>query len=139
MTRPKKRGRAGGKLDGKFWREFPPARVGKFEGTVLVKMPVKGGALLAGWKTTYGSKNVGPWAKEKLKILTDYVQIASGHPQRNIRTCAFVDVFSGPGKSKNQRKIRTHRWQPLLLRTSRRKKSGPFSSIYISDADQQLF
>ncbi len=29
-------------------------------------------------------ENVGPWAKEKLKILTDYIQISA--LQKNIRT-----------------------------------------------------
>lgn len=40
-------------------------------------------------------ENVGPWAKEKLKILTDYIQISSS-ARKKFTHCAFVDVFSGP-------------------------------------------
>jgi hypothetical protein len=59
-------------------------------------MPVEGEHY---WRDKDGLwvENVGPWAKEKLKILTDYVQISSG-TRKKFSHCAFVDVFSGPGK-----------------------------------------
>jgi three-Cys-motif partner protein len=61
-------------------------------------MPVQGEHY---WQDESGLwvENVGPWAKEKLKILTDYVQISSS-TRKKYTHCAFVDVFSGPGKSK---------------------------------------
>jgi three-Cys-motif partner protein len=81
-------------------------------------------------------ENVGPWAKEKLKILTDYVQIASG-TRKKYTHCAFVDVFSGPGKSKIRGKSELIDGSPVAA-YKQAQKSGPFSNIYISDADQQL-
>lgn len=45
-------------------------------------------------------EKVGRWAVNKLKILTDYVY-ASGGARKNFYHpgTAFIDVFSGPGRS----------------------------------------
>jgi len=46
-------------------------------------------------------ENVGPWAVDKLKIVTDYIQ-ASGAARRRYLGfgAAYIDVFCGPGRSK---------------------------------------
>jgi three-Cys-motif partner protein len=45
-------------------------------------------------------EKVGPWAKDKLEIVGDYIQI-SGATRRKYRENqpAFIDVFCGPGRS----------------------------------------
>jgi hypothetical protein len=46
-------------------------------------------------------ENVGHWAIDKLRIVTDYVQ-ASGAARRGYLTVgpAYIDVFCGPGRSR---------------------------------------
>jgi hypothetical protein len=46
------------------------------------------------------AEKVGPWAMEKLDIVASYIQI-SGPTRRKYRDNrpAFIDVFSGPGRS----------------------------------------
>jgi three-Cys-motif partner protein len=98
-------------------------------------MPVQGEHY---WRDEDGLwvENVGPWAKEKLKILTDYVQISSG-TRKKYSHCAFVDVFSGPGKSKIRGTSELIDGSPVAA-YKQAQKSKAFSSIYISDADQEL-
>jgi hypothetical protein len=45
-------------------------------------------------------EKVGPWAKDKLEVVGDYIQI-SGATRRKYRQNrpAFIDVFCGPGRS----------------------------------------
>jgi three-Cys-motif partner protein len=81
-------------------------------------------------------ENVGPWAKEKLKILTDYVQISSG-TRKKFSHCAFIDVFSGPGKSKVRGTSELIDGSPVAA-YKQAQKSKSFSKIYISDTDQEL-
>jgi three-Cys-motif partner protein len=81
-------------------------------------------------------ENVGPWAKEKLKIITDYVQICSG-TRKKYTHCAFIDVFSGPGKSKIRTTNELIDGSPVAA-FKKAHRSGPFSQIYISDADEEL-
>jgi len=81
-------------------------------------------------------ENVGPWAKGKLKILTDYIQISSG-ARKKYTHCAFVDVFSGPGRSKIRGTSELIDGSPVAA-YKQAKKSKAFSSIYISDADHEL-
>jgi three-Cys-motif partner protein len=81
-------------------------------------------------------ENVGPWAKEKQKIITDYVQISSA-TRKKYTHCAFLDVFSGPGQSKIRTTGELIDGSPVAaLKQSQR--SVPFSKIYISDADDEL-
>jgi three-Cys-motif partner protein len=81
-------------------------------------------------------ENVGPWAKEKLKILTDYVQITSS-TRTKYRHCAFLDVFSGPGKSRIRDTSELIDGSPVAA-YKQAQQNSPFSQIYISDADEQL-
>ena len=99
-------------------------------------MPTKGDHY---WQDEDGLwvENVGPWAKEKLKILTDYVQICSGTRKKYTHR-GFIDVFSGPGKSK----IRTTSNELIdgspVAAFKQAQVAIPFSQIYISDADGEL-
>jgi three-Cys-motif partner protein len=98
-------------------------------------MPVQGEHY---WRDENGLwvENVGPWAKEKLKILTDYVQI-SGKTRKKYTHCAFVDVFCGPGQSKIRDTSELIDGSSVAAH-KQAQKSNPFSSIFISDADQEL-
>jgi three-Cys-motif partner protein len=81
-------------------------------------------------------EKVGPWAKEKQKIITDYVQIASA-TRRKYKHCAFIGVFSGPGRSQIRDTGELIDGSPLAAYKQGRA-SHPFSSIHISDADPDL-
>jgi hypothetical protein len=46
-------------------------------------------------------ENVGPWATEKLKIVTDYIQASGAARRRYLGSgAAYIDVFCGPGRSR---------------------------------------
>jgi three-Cys-motif partner protein len=46
-------------------------------------------------------ENVGPWAVDKLKIVTDYIQASGAARRRYLSTgAAYIDVFCGPGRSR---------------------------------------
>ena len=49
-------------------------------------------------------ENVGPWAVDKLKIVTDYIQASGAARRRYLETgAAYIDVFCGPGRSRIRR------------------------------------
>jgi three-Cys-motif partner protein len=84
-------------------------------------------------------ENVGRWAADKLKIVTDYIQASGGARRRYLATgAAYIDVFSGPGRSR----IRTTRQfidgSPVAAFKKARDSLAPFTSINISDADPEL-
>jgi three-Cys-motif partner protein len=81
-------------------------------------------------------ENVGPWAKEKLEILTDYIQISSA-TRRKYTHCAFIDVFSGPGRSRIRDTPDFIDGSPIAA-YRQSLKSQPFSAFHISDADHDL-
>jgi three-Cys-motif partner protein len=85
------------------------------------------------------AEKVGPWATDKLKLLADYIQ-ASGAARRKYlhNGPAFIDVFSGPGRSL----IRTNGayvdGSPVTAFKQGAKSVAAFASIEISDADPDL-
>lgn len=81
-------------------------------------------------------EKVGSWAKEKQKIITDYVQIASA-TRRKYKHCSFIDVFSGPGRSQIRDTGELIDGSPVAAYKQGRA-SHPFSSIHVSDADKDL-
>jgi three-Cys-motif partner protein len=81
-------------------------------------------------------ERVGPWAKEKQKIITDYVQIASATRQK-YKHCSFIDVFCGPGQSQIRESNELIDGSPITA-YKRGCASHPFSSVHISDADEDL-
>lgn len=82
-------------------------------------------------------ENVGPWAKEKLKILADYVQISSS-ARKKYTHCAFIDVFSGPGKSRIRDTEELIDGSPVAAFRQATRGQSPFSAVYLSDADPEL-
>lgn len=81
-------------------------------------------------------ENVGPWAKEKLKILTDYIQIAS-ETRKKYEHCAFIDVFSGPGRSRIRDTNEMIDGSPVAA-FKQANQRWPFSSVCVSDLDPEL-
>ena len=81
-------------------------------------------------------EKVGPWARDKQKIITDYVQIASA-TRRKYSHSSFIDVFCGPGQSLIRDTTHLIDGSPVAA-----YKQGclghPFSSVHISDADAEL-
>jgi three-Cys-motif partner protein len=98
-------------------------------------MPSKGESYYQDEKGLWVEK-VGPWAKDKQKIITDYVQIASA-TRRKYPHCSFIDVFCGPGQSQIRETGQLIDGSPVAA-----YKQGcighPFSSVHISDADDDL-
>ncbi len=84
-------------------------------------------------------ENVGPWAKDKLKIVTDYVQASSAARRRYLRPGAvYIDVFCGPGRSKIRTTGQFVDGSPVAAYQKAKGSLAPFTSIKISDADPQL-
>jgi three-Cys-motif partner protein len=81
-------------------------------------------------------ERVGPWAEEKQKIITDYVQIASA-TRRKYKHCSFIDVFCGPGQSQIRDTGELIDGSPVAA-YKQGCASHPFSHIHVSDADADL-
>lgn len=98
-------------------------------------MPVSGERY---WQDEEGLwvENVGPWAREKQKILTDYIQICSATRAKYVHR-TFIDVFSGPGQSKIRSDGKLIDGSPVAA-FKKALADKPFSKIYISDADGDL-
>jgi three-Cys-motif partner protein len=98
-------------------------------------MPVSGDQY---WQDENGLwvENVGPWAKEKLEIVTDYVQIASA-TRRKFSNCGFIDVFCVPGRSRIRDTSELIDGSPVAA-FKKSLNSSPFSSFHISDSDAEL-
>jgi three-Cys-motif partner protein len=84
-------------------------------------------------------ENVGPWATDKLKRVTDYIQASGAARRRYLRSgAAYIDVFCGPGRSR----IRTTRefidGSPVAAFKKAKSSLAPFTSVNISDADPEL-
>jgi three-Cys-motif partner protein len=84
-------------------------------------------------------EKVGRWAVSKLKILTDYVY-ASGGARKNFYGpgTAFIDVFSGPGRSLIRSSNQLIDGSPVAAFKRAMESPGRFTSINISDADDNL-
>jgi three-Cys-motif partner protein len=84
-------------------------------------------------------ENVGPWAKHKLKLLTDYIQ-ASGGARNKWRHngAALVDVFCGPGRLRIRTTGEFIDGSPVAAFKQGRKSLAEFTTIEISDANPEL-
>jgi three-Cys-motif partner protein len=84
-------------------------------------------------------ENVGPWAVDKHKIVTDYIQ-ASGAARRRYSgsETAYIDVFCGPGRSKIRTTGQLIDGSPVAAFKKAQGSLAPFTSINISDADPEL-
>lgn len=81
-------------------------------------------------------ENVGPWVKEKHRILADYVQIA-GATRRKFQSRCFIDVFCGPGKARIRDTAELVDGSSLVA-YRQSMNLAPFTSVCVSDADPDL-
>jgi three-Cys-motif partner protein len=86
-------------------------------------------------------EKVGAWAKTKHRLLTDYIQ-ASGGARANSHFArsgaAYIDVFSGPGRLLIRDTTDYIDGSPVAAFKQGLKSPARFSSIEISDFDQEL-
>jgi three-Cys-motif partner protein len=84
-------------------------------------------------------EKVGSWAVDKLKIVTDYVY-ASGGARKNFAQsgAAYIDVFCGPGRSLIRNTNQFIEGSPVAAFKRALESPGRFTSINISDADDEL-
>jgi three-Cys-motif partner protein len=84
-------------------------------------------------------EKVGPWAKDKLEIIGDYVQI-SGATRRKYRKNrpAFIDVFCGPGRSLIRTTGEYIDGSPLTAFKQGKQSAERFATIEISDLEPEL-
>src|SRR5262249_4380321 len=81
-------------------------------------------------------EKVGPWAKDKLEIVGNYIQI-SGATRRKYRENrpAFIDVFCGPGRSVVRGTGEYIEGSPVTGFKQGKHSVEPFATIEISDLD----
>ena len=84
-------------------------------------------------------EKVGPWAKDKLEIVGDYIQI-SGATRRKYRENrpAFIDVFCGPGRSLIRSTGEYIDGSPVTAFKQGKHAAERFATIEISDLDPEL-
>jgi three-Cys-motif partner protein len=84
-------------------------------------------------------ESVGPWAREKLKIVTDYIQASSAARRRYLASgAAYIDVFCGPGRSKIRTTGKLIDGSPIAAFKKAKASLAPFTAIHISDVNPQL-
>src|SRR5258708_40226585 len=84
-------------------------------------------------------EDVGPWATDKLKIVTDYIQASSAARRRYLGAgAAYIDVFCGPGRSKIRTTGQFIDGSPVAAFKKAKGSLAPFTSINISDVDPEL-
>lgn len=84
-------------------------------------------------------EKVGRWANDKLKIVTDYVHASGGARKRYLTTgAAYIDVFCGPGRSRIRETDEFIDGSPIAAFKKGQGSPGPFTAIYVSDADREL-
>jgi three-Cys-motif partner protein len=84
-------------------------------------------------------ENVGPWAADKLKIVTDYIQASSAARRRYLGSgAAYIDVFCGPGRSKIRTTDKYIDGSPVAAFRKAKGSLAPFTDMHISDADADL-
>jgi three-Cys-motif partner protein len=84
-------------------------------------------------------EKVGPWAKDKLKILTDYIHASGGaRSHYSGPGAAYIDVFCGPGRSKIRDTNEFIDGSPVAAFKKAKESPAPFTSINISDANPEL-
>src|SRR5208282_5337950 len=84
-------------------------------------------------------QKVGRWAVSKLKILADYVYASGGARQKFYGPgTGFIDVFSGPGRSLVRGTNQFIDGSPIAAFKRALESPGRFTSINISDADDEL-
>jgi three-Cys-motif partner protein len=82
-------------------------------------------------------EKVGPWAKDKLEIVSAYIQI-SGATRRKYRGNAFIDVFCGPGRSLVCDTGEYTDGSPVIAFKQGKYSVERFATIEISDLEPEL-
>jgi len=84
------------------------------------------------------SELVGPWAKDKLRTLANYVQISSAARRKYLRSDAtYIDLFCGSGRSVIRDTGERIEGSPLVAYNKAQAARVPFTGLYISDADER--
>jgi three-Cys-motif partner protein len=84
-------------------------------------------------------EDVGRWAIDKHKILTDYVQASSGVRRRFLDAGAgYIDAFCGPGRSRIRTTGQLIDGSAVAAFKKARESHAQFTSINISDANPNL-
>ena len=84
-------------------------------------------------------EKVGPWAVEKLKIVTDYVYASGGARKKFLGTgAAYIDPFCGPARSLIRETTNFIDGSPVAAFKRALESPGRFTSINISDGDEEL-
>lgn len=84
-------------------------------------------------------EKVGSWAIDKLKIVTDYVYASGGARSHYGRPGAtYIDPFCGPGRSLIRDTTRFIDGSPIAAFKGASESAARFTSINISDADDEL-
>ena len=81
-------------------------------------------------------EQVGSWAVDKLKLLSDYVYASGGARKKYLSAgAAFIDPFCGPGRSVIRRTSEYIDGSPIAAFKRAVESAGEFTSINISDDD----
>jgi three-Cys-motif partner protein len=84
-------------------------------------------------------EQVGSWAVEKLKLVTDYVYASGGARKKYLGTgAAYIDPFCGPGRSLIRGTTTFIDGSPIAAFKRALQSPGRFTSINISDGDEDL-
>ena len=84
-------------------------------------------------------EEVGSWADEKIKLVTDYVFAAGGARQKYQETgAAYIELFCGPGRSVIRRTKRYIDGSVVAAFKRSLESPGRFTSIYVSDVKDEL-
>lgn len=84
-------------------------------------------------------EKVGSWAIEKLKLVTDYVYASGGARGKYLGTGAtYIDPFCGPGRSLIRDTTNFIDGSPVATFKRALQSPGRFTSINISDGDEEL-
>lgn len=84
-------------------------------------------------------EKVGSWAIDKIKLLTDYVQICGATRKKYLGTgAAYIDPFCGPGRSIIRGTNLYIDGSAVAAFKQANASSATFTSVIISDADEQL-
>jgi len=84
-------------------------------------------------------EKVSPWAKEKLDLVANYVGITAATRRKfSQNRPAFIDVFSGPGRSVTRDAGAYIDGSPVVAFEHGVKSRSAFASIEISDLEPAL-
>ena len=84
-------------------------------------------------------EKVGSWAIEKLKLVTDYVYASGGARKKYLGSgAAYIDPFCGSGRSLIRGTTTFIDGSPVAAFKRALQSPGRFTSINISDGDEEL-